>query len=51
MKLLIHEVGHYVDIYTLFSKGESDISTEFYNISWSDKTTKKSGQTLSSFIS
>lgn len=51
MKLLTHEVGHYVDIYTLFSSGEQDISDDFYSISWSDKTTKKAGEWLSSFVS
>lgn len=49
LKLLIHELGHYVDIYTLV--GTSDPSDIFYRISWQDKTTKKSGETISSFVS
>jgi hypothetical protein len=44
MKLLTHEIGHYVDIYTLFSRGGVDVSDDFYSISWLDKTTKKPGE-------
>lgn len=51
MKLLTHEIGHYVDIYTLFSRGGVDVSDDFYSISWLDKTTKKPGEWLSSFVS
>lgn len=49
LKLLTHELGHYVDIYTLV--GSTDPSDVFYRISWQDKTTKKSGETISNFVS
>lgn len=49
LKLLVHELWHYVDIYTL--AGYSDPSNIFYRISWQNKTTKKSGETLSNFVS
>lgn len=52
VKLLVHEVGHYVDIYSLIADGgNTDPSELFYTISWIDKTTKKSGELLSSFVS
>jgi hypothetical protein len=53
LKLLVHEVAHYIDIYSLSSIlwDGIDPSGAFYSVSWSDKTTKKPGQTLSDFIS
>ncbi len=52
LKLFIHELWHYIDIYTLVPwRVSSDPSDRFYTISWQDKTTKKSGETLASFIS
>ena len=52
IKLLVHEIGHYVDVYSLVSGNNgSDPSDTFYGISWQDKTTKKANETLSSFVS
>ena len=53
IKLLVHEVSHYIDIFYLVSKpnGKSDPSQYFYRISWQDKTTKKSSETMASFVS
>lgn len=51
IKLLAHEIGHYVDIYYLIPNGGNDLSNLFYSISWQDKTVKKSGEGLSSFVS
>lgn len=53
IKLLVHEVSHYIDIFYLTSalwKGK-DPSEYFYRVSWIDKTTKKSWENLSSFVS
>ena len=51
-KVLVHEIGHMIDIYT-FKKGlkKSDISEEFYTISWKDPTTIKAGVPQTSFVS
>lgn len=53
VKLLVHEVSHYVDIFYLTSDSSKwqDPSESFYNISWQDKTTKKSSETMASFVS
>lgn len=53
IKLLVHEVSHYVDIFFLTSgtSGEGDPSQIFYRVSWQDKTTKKSKETMASFVS
>jgi hypothetical protein len=52
LQLLVHEVAHYIDIYSFISSGNRrDVSTQFYRISWDAPKTKKSGETLSSFIS
>jgi hypothetical protein len=32
--IFIHEFSHYIDIYNLERKEFSDISNNFYNISW-----------------
>ncbi len=52
LQLLVHEVGHYIDIYSLitFSR-KPDPSSYFYSISWEGKNTKKPDQTIQSFIS
>jgi hypothetical protein len=51
-KVLVHEIGHMIDIYT-FKKNlkKSDISEEFYKISWKDPTTIKAWVPQASFIS
>lgn len=52
IQLLVHEIGHYVDIYTLVAWDNTrDPSDSFYSISWQDKTTKKANETIMSFIS
>ena len=51
-KVLVHELGHMVDIYLLRKDGfSSDPSKIFYTISWSEPTVMKSGISLSSFVS
>ncbi len=52
LKLLVHELGHYVDIYFLVASSIGwDTSNRFYDISWIDVSTKKSNETLPSFVS
>ena len=51
VKLLVHELGHYVDIYYLLSGKSGDTSDQFYSISWLGKTTKKPNQWIQNFVS
>jgi hypothetical protein len=52
VKLLVHEVSHYIDIFYLRSTLMArDPSSTFYAISWKDKSTKKSTETLANFVS
>jgi hypothetical protein len=52
LQLLVHEVAHYIDIYRFITSPQKmDTSTQFYRISWDAPKTKKSGETLSNFIS
>jgi hypothetical protein len=52
IKLLVHEVAHYVDIYYLVSKkNQNDPSELFYRISWENKKTKKPTESIRAFIS
>lgn len=53
VKLLVHEVSHYIDIFYLTADASKwqDPSQAFYNISWQDKSTKKSTETMASFVS
>lgn len=52
LKLLVHEVAHYIDIYTfIVSKQSSDPSTAFYKISWENAKTKRAWESISSFVS
>lgn len=45
IKLFAHELAHYIDIYVFAPQwNTSDISEEFYRISWKSVTTQKSGQ-------
>lgn len=51
-KVLVHELGHMVDIYFLKQKGRNpDPSKEYYAISWSEPTVLLSGITAQSFAS
>lgn len=41
-KVLVHEIGHMIDIYALKKTlSTSDLSEEFYKISWKDPATIK----------
>ena len=51
-KVLVHELGHIVDIYVLRSSWlMADPSKLFYALSWSDTTVIKSGVSSSAFVS
>ena len=51
-KVLVHELGHIVDIYYLQRSGITrDLSHTYYEISWEDVDTQKSGASSSDFIS
>lgn len=51
-KVLVHELGHMVDIYFLRQRGRnSDPSREYYAISWSEPTVILPGVTAKSFVS
>jgi len=41
LKLFIHELAHFVDIYVLNSIAKKDPSQDFYKISWQSSTTKR----------
>lgn len=51
LKLLVHELAHFVDIYMLPNKWGKDISHDFYKISWQNSTTKRAWQKQQNFIS
>lgn len=52
VQLLVHEIAHYIDIYSLISLGNTtDPSSHFYDISWEWSKTKKSNETIANFIS
>ncbi len=52
IKLLAHEIGHFVDLYKLTSKDhKGDPSNEFYKISWQSRNVKYPGTSMKSFIS
>lgn len=51
-KVLVHELGHMIDIYFLKSRsGHADPSSLFYDISWTEPTVMRSDMTSTSFIS
>lgn len=51
-KLFVHELAHYIDIYTIVSdKNGVDVSDNFYTISWQKPTTKRSGEWTMDFVS
>lgn len=51
-KVLVHELGHMIDIYALKQKNFTpDPSKSFYAISWTEPTVIKSGLTSTSFVS
>ena len=52
LKVLVHELGHIVDIYYLPLHGDgTDLSNEFYQVSWDDYAVKKKDAVLSDFVS
>lgn len=51
-KVLVHELGHMVDIYYLKQRWRTpDLSKEFYALSWAEPTVVRSGLSASSFVS
>ena len=51
-KLFVHELAHYIDIYSLvWSASKEDISNNFYYISWQAPTTKRYNQWTIDFVS
>ena len=52
VKLFVHELAHYVDIYFLLpTRNGQDPSDSFYAISWEKPLVKKSGAWIKSFVS
>lgn len=52
VKVFAHELGHVVDIrYLTAGKFTRDPSEKFYELSWIDMSTKKSGMALADFVS
>lgn len=51
-KLFVHELAHYIDIYVYYwNRLRSDISDDFYAISWQSPTVKRSKQWTMDFVS
>jgi len=51
-KVLVHELGHMIDIYFLKQRGRTaDPSKKFYAISWSEPTVIRAGTSAKSFVS
>jgi hypothetical protein len=51
-KLFVHELAHYIDIYSIVgSDSKRDISSDFYYISWQAPTTKRYNQGTIDFVS
>jgi hypothetical protein len=51
-KLFIHELAHYIDIYSFATNWSGhDISEDFYRISWQKATTKSANQGTMDFVS
>lgn len=51
IKLFTHEFGHFVDLFYFVPDKLWDISDQFYTISWTSTSVKKSTEWLSSFVS
>lgn len=51
LSVLLHEFGHYYDIYSLRWNAFWDISRKFYDISWQSVTTIKPWMKLEDFVS
>lgn len=51
-KLFVHELAHYIDIYSIVSnRTDYDISDDFYHISWQKPTIKRTNQGTIDFVS
>lgn len=50
LKLFVHELAHYMDIYIFVSQSGKDISNDFYAISWQSSTVKRAKESLGSFV-
>ncbi len=52
IKLFIHELAHYIDIYAIIANRNGyDISDDFYHISWQKPTIKRANQGTMDFVS
>lgn len=52
LKVFVHELGHVIDIFYLKQKENgSDISDEFYTLSWDSYNIKKSNAKIADFVS
>lgn len=52
IKLFVHELAHYIDIYAFYpTRLRADISNTFYYISWESPTVKRSKQGTMDFVS
>jgi hypothetical protein len=51
LKLFVHELAHFIDIYRLTGDSRTDPSYLFYRISWRDVTTKLAWQKQRNFVS
>lgn len=52
LKVFVHELGHIIDIFYLKQKEDgSDISDEFYTLSWDSYNIKKSNAKIADFVS
>lgn len=51
IKVLVHELGHIIDIYYLHKGVFTDPSDRFYDISWDAYNVKKKGMKIGDFVS
>lgn len=51
-KVFVHEIAHIIDIYALKRSGvKADPSTVYYDVSWEDVDTQKTGSRAQDFVS
>lgn len=51
IKVLVHELGHMVDVHYFRPSAAADVSDAFYGISWDSYKVKKKGAKLADFVS
>jgi hypothetical protein len=52
IKVFTHELGHSIDVeYFVAGTLRSDVSQDFYTLSWLDTAIKRKGQTVQDFVS